>query len=140
MLTHSVSLRTFFSHKHSTNRFRQLLALSALAAVSAAPARGPNSPYKRGEAAARAALAKLGGLGLEEHGNLTARAGAGSVVTNSVALNTWYNPTLNAGTTGVSPSTSYTCFSGSASSFPTHDKWMNFYDMFDLNQVNVRID
>lgn len=101
------------------------------------PAEDPNSHYKKAEAAARAAVGKLTGLNLSERGNLTARGGAGSVVTNSVALNTWYNPTLNAGAAGVSPSNSYTCFSGTASSFPTHDKWMNFYNLFDLNQQQV---
>lgn len=100
------------------------------------PARGPNSRYRRGEAAAFAAIAKLEGL---ERSDIVARGGAGSVVTNSVALSTWYNADTSTGAAGVSPSTSYTCFSGSASSFPTHAKWMNYVQMFDLNQVNVRV-
>lgn len=60
--------------------------------------------------------------------------GAGSVVTNSVAL-TFFN---SAGTGPAGPTTqpSYICFSGPASNFPPFSSWIDFEDMWNINVVN----
>lgn len=63
---------------------------------------------------------------------LQTRNGAGSVVTGS-GLN-WYTSDFSTGDSGYDDPQYYYCFNGPASNFPPFANWMNFYDMFDLNQ------
>jgi glucan 1,3-beta-glucosidase len=46
----------------------------------------------------------------------------------------WYDPTFTDGNAGYADPQYYYCFNGPASNFPPFQNWMNFYDMFDLNQ------
>jgi hypothetical protein len=64
--------------------------------------------------------------------SLNTRNGAGSAV--SGAGLDWYNSDFNTGNSGYSDPQYYYCFNGAASNFPAFSSWMNFYDMFDLNQ------
>jgi glucan 1,3-beta-glucosidase len=58
--------------------------------------------------------------------------GNGNSVTGS-GLN-WYDPTFSDGNAGYADPQYYYCFSGPAANFPPFENWMNFNDMFDLNQ------
>jgi hypothetical protein len=60
------------------------------------------------------------------------RDGVGSVVTGA-GLD-WYNSDFSTGNSGYDDPQNYYCFKGPASNFPPLANWMNFYDMFDLNQ------
>ena len=64
---------------------------------------------------------------------LVAQNGASAVVTSATGLS-YYDPNFNDGTSGKSNPSSYTCYSGPASSFPPKSQWMNFAAMFNLNQ------
>lgn len=68
---------------------------------------------------------------------LSARNGAGSAVTGS-GLN-WYNSDFSTGNAGYADPQYYYCFNGPASNFPPFQNWMNFYDMFDLNQKDQMV-
>ncbi|RFU32374.1 Beta-glucosidase/Glucan 1,3-beta-glucosidase/Glucan endo-1,3-beta-D-glucosidase, partial [Scytalidium lignicola] len=46
----------------------------------------------------------------------------------------WYNPSFTVGNSGYQDPQYYYCFGGPASNFPPFANWMNFQDMFDLNQ------
>jgi hypothetical protein len=64
--------------------------------------------------------------------SLATRNGVGSVITGA-GLN-WYNSDFSTGNSGYNDPQYYYCFNGPASNFPPFANWMNFYDMFDLNQ------
>ena len=64
--------------------------------------------------------------------SLATRDGVGSVVTGA-GLD-WYNSDFSTGNSGYDDPQYYYCFKGPASNFPPLANWMNFYDMFDLNQ------
>lgn len=68
---------------------------------------------------------------------LKVRNGAGSVVTGA-GLN-WYTSNFNTGNAGYADTQYYYCFNGPASNFPPFGNWMNFYDMFDLNQQDSMV-
>jgi hypothetical protein len=68
---------------------------------------------------------------------LAARNGVGSVVTGA-GLN-WYTSSFSTGGSGNSDPQHYTCYNGPASNFPSFSSWMNFYDMFDLNQADSMV-
>jgi len=134
-----------------------ILALSALSFVAAGPAsKYPGAPanfdptfkypskfgtrefkstggahYNATLAAAHHAVRKISQLSSRQP-----PYGPGSYVADQGALS-WYNSDLNAGTSGVSPSSSYTCFSGYLQDYPPHSQWMNFYTMFNLNQQHA---
>jgi hypothetical protein len=63
--------------------------------------------------------------------SIKARQGYGTA--SGAALN-WYSSDFNTGGSGYADSGYYYCFGGSAADFPPFENWMNFYDMFDLNQ------
>jgi hypothetical protein len=67
--------------------------------------------------------------------SIKARQGYGQA--SGVALN-WYTSDFSTGGSGYADSGYYYCFGGSAADFPPFENWMNFYDMFDLNQ-NVQM-
>ncbi|RFU27540.1 hypothetical protein B7463_g8799, partial [Scytalidium lignicola] len=62
---------------------------------------------------------------------IKARQGYGTA--SGAALN-WYSSDFNTGGSGYDDPNYYYCFGGSAADFPPFENWMNFYDMFDLNQ------
>jgi hypothetical protein len=64
--------------------------------------------------------------------SLATRNGVGSVVTGA-GLD-WYNADFSTGNSGYDDPQYYYCFNGPANNFPPFANWMNFYDMFDLNQ------
>lgn len=61
---------------------------------------------------------------------LNPRDGAGSVVTSSNGL-AWYSSTLTSGTSGRTDPSSYTCFNGPASNYPSLSTWVNFGTMWN---------
>jgi hypothetical protein len=67
-----------------------------------------------------------------KNSNILARNGVGSVVTGA-GLD-WYTSSFTTGNSGYSDPQYYYCFNGPASNFPSFGNWMNFNDMFDLNQ------
>jgi hypothetical protein len=67
--------------------------------------------------------------------SIKARQGYGQA--SGAALN-WYTSDFSTGGSGYADSGYYYCFGGSAADFPPFENWMNFYDMFDLNQ-NVQM-
>jgi glucan 1,3-beta-glucosidase len=54
-------------------------------------------------------------------------------VVTGAGLN-WYTSDFSTGNAGYADPQYYYCFWGSAANFPPFGNWMNFYDMFDLNQ------
>ncbi|KZF25135.1 hypothetical protein L228DRAFT_243927 [Xylona heveae TC161] len=65
--------------------------------------------------------------------NLEKRNGAGSTVAASAGL-AWYTSDANTGVSGYADPSTYQCFSGPASNFPDYPQWMDYTQMFDLNQ------
>ncbi|CAZ84509.1 unnamed protein product [Tuber melanosporum] len=59
-------------------------------------------------------------------------SGIGSEVTGKGLA--WYNPSFTAGNRGYEDPSFYFCFSGIKENFPPIVNWMNFHDMFNLNQ------
>jgi glucan 1,3-beta-glucosidase len=74
------------------------------------------------------------------HNSETTSGGGGSssgdgnnAVVTGAGLN-WYDPTFTDGNSGYQDPQFYWCFGGPASNFPPFQNWMNFQDMFNLNQ------
>jgi hypothetical protein len=83
-------------------------------------------------AAASTVLSKLRSLPA-----IAPRNGVGSAVTGA-GLN-WYTSSFSTGGSGYADPQYYYCFNGPASNFPPFGNWMNFYDMFDLNQADSMV-
>ncbi|KAG0652805.1 hypothetical protein D0Z07_0645 [Hyphodiscus hymeniophilus] len=61
------------------------------------------------------------------------RNGVGSKATGNAVH--WYTSDFSTGNSGYADPQYYYCFNGPAANFPPFANWMNFYDMFDLNQA-----
>ena len=64
-------------------------------------------------------------------------SGIGSVVTGKGLA--WYNPSFTVGNKGYQDPSYYWCFRGIKENFPPIGNWMNFYDMFNLNQRTTMV-
>lgn len=64
--------------------------------------------------------------------------GIGSVVTGDGLA--WYNSDFTSGNSGYDDPTYYWCFRGIKENFPPITNWMDFYDMFNLNQQTSMVD
>lgn len=59
--------------------------------------------------------------------------GNGNIVTGAGL--SWYDPNFANGNAGYDDPQFYNCFGGPAANFPPMDNWMNYNDMFTLNQA-----
>lgn len=115
-----------------------------LALVSSAPASPPTFPTDNkytittggthGNQGAHPLIPSVSSINstLSKLSTILPRNGVGSVVTGA-GLN-WYTSSFTTGGSGYADPQYYYCFNGPASNFPPFANWMNFYDMFDLNQ------
>ena len=71
-------------------------------------------------------------------GTVSGFGGIGSSVQSANGLK-WYNPSFSAGGKGYEDPNFYFCFHGIKENFPPIENWMNYNDMFVLNQQTTLV-